>query len=189
MSKRRKSFNKREIALILLLLLSVLITAGWKTSGAADYDEIKELLEQRKLIEQESNRLSEIIAQKDIIETEWTEWQKEQERLNKTVPDRTDLPNVLGSLEDLLSQFPGAVHTLRVGETTDQHQYSSTALTLSVSDQPDKIRALLHSLENFPHLLIIDSITWSVIEDGFIKTDLDFRLFYINSTAIREAVE
>ena len=189
MSKRRKSFNKREISLILLLRLTVLFLAGWKISGTADLAEIKEQLEQQKLIKQESNRLSEIIAQKDIIEVEWTEWQEEQERLNKTVPDRTDLPNVLGNLEDLLNQFHGAVHTLRVGETTDHQQYNSTVLTLSVSDQPDKIRALLHSLENFPHLLIIDSIAWTVIEDGFIKTDLDFRLFYINSTAIREAVE
>ena len=186
MSSCKRNISKRETRLITILLLLLLILAGRHFSGASIYAEIKGLLEQRARLKTDTALLLLTLDQKDNINADWIRWQNDRDRLNQAIPDQKDLCGVLGKLEALLNRFDGTVHHFSIGERTDYVQYNDISLVLSVSGSTDQAQVLLHNLETFPHLLIIDSITWAASGNELVKLDLRFRLIYISTNAVEE---
>lgn len=189
MSKGIKNLSKREIVLIIILMIGLLVLTGWKFSGISFYARMSDLLEQRALIKGQISIINSILAEKNDIEAEWAKWQSEQIRLNQAVPDLADINDVLGKLDAHLNRFPGTIHSFNVNEINDMDQYSEICLTLSVSDRADEVNKLLYRLENFPSLLIIDNIDCFILEGEMIKLDLDIRLIFYNNLTAEDAME
>lgn len=188
-SSRKRRISKREAYLILIFLFLLIATAMWHFSGALYYAEIKDLLEQRAELEQETALLNSILEQKDQINADWLIWQGDRDRLNRAIPEREDLAAVLGKLDAHLNLFEGTVNKFNIGETTDHLQYSTISLYLSVSGSKDQVQLLLQNLETFPHLLIIDSIAWAATADELVKLDLLFRLIFMNINEAHEILD
>ncbi len=181
MSKGKIPRKKSETVLIVMLLISLALFTCWQLSGAALFLRIRDLKEQRAFQIEERAVLSLILSQKTSIDKAWSIGQSDQIRLNRAVPDLADMPVVLSELEKLLNHYSGGVQLFSTGEPVDHYLHSELFLALSITGSAGEIMSLLHKLESFPHLLIIDNMTWALAENELNTLNLGFRLICLNS--------
>ena len=170
--------GKRDYYLLLVFVLLGIITAGWHCKGAALYEEIKALhLEQAGLIEKQESLLA-VIEQGEQIKAEWELLDVKNERLDKLIPDLSELPLVLEKLENFLEKYPATVHSLLIGESSFKDDHVTVDLLLSISAAPSTMQSMLLDLEHFPHLVLFEKITWKNRAEDDTAVDLQFMIVF-----------
>ncbi|HSW35557.1 MAG TPA: hypothetical protein VLH18_03030 [Candidatus Limnocylindrales bacterium] len=178
--------SRRQTYLILLVLFTAVVLGGWHFAGAPLHAKLTLLRGQHGTLAEEQTLLDAKLQTKDAITQEWAGWQFDKERLDTVIPSLDELPRALGSLETLIARFPVTVNSLQVGETVALERGSTVALNFSVSGSDDSTIALLESLETFPQLLIIDSITWSAADPANSTLSIRFRLVLLDPARLAE---
>ncbi len=160
----------------ILLLLTVFLVLGWNLLGKATYDEILGLHEQLSLMRQEETDLKMLIDQKVELELKWSGWQEQKDYLNRAIPSNAEIPFVLVSLEELLMNLPVNVQEFSASDTSNPLGYSSTTLKISIAGSQDQIQEAFRCLDEFPSLLLIDSLAWNKTSEKEVRLDLKIRL-------------
>lgn len=182
MIKAKTYSGGRETFLIYLLLLSFLLVGGWKIAGAALYSDIKSLREEIDLIEEESARLRKLLESEDLVMAAWAQWHDDRDRLNNLIPDHTALDLVLGTIEKIPGAVKAAVHSFSVDNLNSYDSYSTASVFLAVSCCQATARALLGEVAAIPHFTAMENITWRTYEEGNVRLELAFHLFFFNQS-------
>ncbi len=106
---------------------------------------------------------------------------EEKERLETAIPDLAELPLVLGNLEALLESHSEAIHSFRIGNTSYEDSHVTVGATLHLADQPYRLQNILKRLEDFPHLIVLDSLHWSNKSEVEPTLELNFRFIFISA--------
>ncbi len=187
MIKAKYKTGCREAFLIYLLIISLLLAGSWKIAGTALYSDIKSLRDEITIIEEESARLRELLDSEDFVMAAWEQWHNDSDRLHSLIPDHSELDVVLGKVEKIPGTVKAAVQNFSVDNLNSYDSYSTARVFLAVSCCPATAVALLSELDAILHLFSIESITWRVNEEGNVRLELAFRLFFFNqATAARE---
>ncbi len=183
------SGSKREAALIIIFLLSVLLYSWWNFYGTFIYCQVVDLRQQLELTRAGTEQFAAITHQGEAIEAEWSRWRVKKALLEENVPRQKELPFVLISLEENLNRLTGSVYTFQVGATTDHERYSSTRINLSIADRPAQMQELLQKIDEIPYLLTFESINWSQTGEEDARLDLVLQLILINQPAVETIPE
>lgn len=184
MISSRPLFRKREIALVIIVLFGVLILALWNAMGRDIYHQVSSMREQLERMQTEQNKLAVILDEKKEIEKGWSAIQEEKDCLEISVPLQEDLPGVLSSFGEVVDRFPGTIQSLRMGEEAVHRHYGRIAISLGLTGHPTSVRSFLERIEDFPHLLLIESITWSYGGKDEVGVDLDLQLIFLDPDGI-----
>jgi Tfp pilus assembly protein PilO len=178
-TERWQKKNKEKF-LIMLVLISGIICAGWHFGGSDYARKISDLrFEQQRLVE-EIKILNALENERTRIESEWSESNLEKDRLIKAIPPIYEFPGVLGSLEEMLDSFSESLHFLRVGDMEYEDNHIKVNISLDITDQPRRLQNLLRQLENFPHLLILDRLEWGSSDGGEVEMQLSLKVILFN---------
>jgi hypothetical protein len=183
MIKAKGKTGGRETFLIYLLVISLLLAGGWKIAGAALYSDIKSLRDEIAIIEDESARLRELLDSEDFVIAAWEQWHNDSDRLHNLIPDHSELDVVLGNVEKIPGTVKAAVQSFTVDNLNSYESYSTARVILAVSCCPATALALLSELDAISHLFSMESITWRVNEEGNVRLDLAFRLYFFNQAS------
>ncbi len=186
MKIKKTRLNKRDFYLLLFFILLTIITAGWQFKGAALYSDIKALHFEQAGLKEKQQSLQTLLREEEQIETEWELLGVENERLDKLIPDLSELPLVLEKLETFLDKYPASVHALLIGENCFEDDHVTVELLLSISAAPGIMQSMLLDLEHFPHLIFFEKIAWTNRKEGDTAVDLQFRLVFKPETTAGE---
>ena len=182
--------KKRERLLLSLAIFLFLPVLGWYGGGSEYYDSIVELKQEIALLAEEIEILDELISSSDELSKDWKAREAELNILRRSYPALTDLPLVLESLEEIISAGNLTPLAIQVGEAKHEEYYSSMSVNLVTKGSARQLHNSLEMLENFSHMLVIDSLEWSELEAFEEQLDLAFRLiFRLEDSDYRERQE
>ncbi len=180
MTKNKASPGRRLITYLIILSAAILVGPYLWPQAASFYQELAELRQQRNIIQQETERLNQLLAREDQTIDSLSLQHDEQDRLNIFIPCFSNLPQVIGNLEEKLNGYSGAINALKIGEAVENESHISLGINLIFSGSGQQARALLSSLEHFSSMLVIDNINWTASGGNNVRVSLDFRLIFFN---------
>jgi Tfp pilus assembly protein PilO len=179
-TKSRHILNKREASLIALVIIFVIALIVWQAVGRNLHKEIALLHEKSSSLTSEIAGLEEILSRKDSIESSWAQLHEEEARLNRVLPEISELPLVLEELGKVVESFNRQIKAFQADEIVTYDSHTELPFTLNAEGLPYQIRAIIKALEAFPHLLTIDYLHWTSIDDQEAALDIYFRIHFYN---------
>lgn len=179
-SKRRGKPNRLEASLIAAVLIAAIALTAWQFAGRNLHQEIAGLAEKSSSLGAEVAGLEEILSRKDSIESKWVHLQEDEARLNVLLPEISELPSVLGELENIVEYYDDQVTSFQTVEIESRDAHLSLPFTLCAEGSPFVITAIIKALEAFPHLLVIDYLRWASIDGKVAAVDINFRVYFYN---------
>jgi len=184
-TKKKKTVEYRQSILLSMLIALIMFASFWYLCGQVYFAEIKDQYTKREILLAEANNLNEILENEEIITLNWSEFKEKAPVLNQALPPFSELPKVLGSLENMLQKYGKSITLIEAGDINHEVEYISLALTMQAEATEDIIGAILSDLGHCPHLLIIEQLNWSNPNGctdyaGETILNISFNLFFDN---------
>jgi Tfp pilus assembly protein PilO len=183
--KKKRRISRREASMIAAILITATAVFLWQTAGQDLLQEIVQLSEKSTTLDTEIAALEDILNRKINIESKWAQIEEDEERLNMVLPEITELPTILGELENIIEIYDSYITSLQAGEVEYFDNHISLPFTLSATGPPYVITSIIQALEAFPRLLAIDYLRWSSINNESAAVEINYRVYLYNNSESR----
>lgn len=165
-------------AIIVLLLLVGAGLLYWFFFLRPALAKIGDLRETNAAQVREIAALKSKLAEKPEIEKKWKEISDQEAYLRSRIPRREDLPQVLGTLEELIQSSGLDIETFSAGELQQGEGYLFIPVTLRIGGSAGDLLRLLEELEQFTHFTLTKEA--SIEEgEGAHRLNVSFNLIFI----------
>lgn len=186
-NRRKNKISKRELFLLSLLLITAAAAVCWNFYGSKLYSEIRILKAELCALETEIDRFSSLLDEQPVIEDQWLELEGLKEELILALPSEEELPQVLERLELTTALYRQLINSLKIGELYPGDKLSTIDISLSAAGPANRLERLLFELENFPHSLVIKSISWVNQDTEQSNIEIDLRLLFYPDSGIDQS--
>jgi len=183
------------------LLAVVVLFLGWQFYFNPLNEKLNESLEERERTESELQRMQDKIAKVPMKTTEYEEvWMEKEEELTGMLPPLVELPMVTRAMDEHIKEVPVEFEDLRLDEydwdaetglafidEDDEDDVAEKLVSIpgsmdvsgisgKAADANEELLEALATLEDFPHLTLINSISWDKDEQD---QDVDFDIYFM----------
>lgn len=177
MAAAKKESRVGTIVVVLLLLAGTALLY-WFFFLKPALSGIGELRAANGALEQEIGDLKQKLAQKSEIENRWREVSDKEAHLLSRIPQRSDLPQVLGALEGLVLGSGLGMESFGAGEFQEGEGYRFVPISLRVVGEPEALLQLLKQLEQFTHMTLTEQAGLDRSGESH-RLDVNFNLIFI----------
>ncbi|MGI6097036.1 MAG: hypothetical protein ACOYBM_02835 [Dethiobacteria bacterium] len=173
MAKLNQQLTRREKILLTIAFVGIITAIFWHSYLGSALSSYHEIRKQKGELCQRLADAQEYLQRKEVVEEEFASLRLETEKPAILLPG--ELPLAMGELQLLLEETAVSLETLNIGTYQELEAFKVLSLFLQVSGKPEELHELVTKLEDFPHLLLIEGVSWQRLNHDLQERQLEIK--------------